>query len=134
MDLIIGDCSLIFFLKFLPSLCYLFEIKQKFLTAFYPQTNSQIKEQNSTMKAKFKAFVNYKWDNWVLLFPMTKFAYNNTKNASINYILFQLNYSFYYQASYKKDVYGHSQLKLADKQITKLKKLMVNDKRNLQYT
>ena len=50
---------------------------------------------------------------------MAKFAYNNVKNVSIGYMLFELNYDFYSRASYKKEVDPHSQSKLRDKLITK---------------
>ena len=63
--------------------------------AFYPQTNSQTKKQNSTIKAYFRAFVNKKQNDWACLLPMAEFAYNNVKNADIGHMLFELNCSFY---------------------------------------
>ena len=33
---------------------------------------------------------------------MTKFSYNNTKNASINHIFFKFNRKYYFHISYKK--------------------------------
>ncbi len=35
---------------------------------------------------------------------MAEFAYNNTKNASIDHILFELNYEFYLQVLFKEDI------------------------------
>ncbi len=35
---------------------------------------------------------------------MTKFAYNNTKNANTSHMPFELNHGFHLQASYKEDI------------------------------
>lgn len=51
--------------------------------------------QNSTIETYLRAFVNYESNNWARLLPMTEFAFNNTKNISTVYTLFQLNCSFY---------------------------------------
>lgn len=55
---------------------------------------------------------------------MTKFAYNIAKNTSISHIHFELNCGYYLQASYKKDINLQSQLKIRNKRVIKLKKLM----------
>lgn len=47
---------------------------------------------------------------------MAKFADNNAKNSSTGYILFQLNYEFYFQASYKNDVIPWFNSNVADEQ------------------
>ena len=56
---------------------------------------------------------------------MAKFAYNNAKNIITCYILFELNYSYYPQILYKKDVNLCSKLKIADMLLAKLKDLMI---------
>ena len=56
---------------------------------------------------------------------MAEFAYNSTKNTSIGYTLFELNYGYHPQMSYKEDVNPRSQSKLADKLLVKLKELMI---------
>jgi len=45
-------------------------------TAFQPHTAGQAERQNLTMKQYLWAFCNYKLDNWVVLLPLAKFAYN----------------------------------------------------------
>ncbi len=50
-DSIISDWGSVFISKFLFSLCYFLGFKWKLFTAFYLQTNSQTKGQNSTMEA-----------------------------------------------------------------------------------
>ena len=60
LDSIVSDYGSVFTSKFLFSLCYFLEIKQKLSTAFYPQIDGQIKKQNSIMEVYFQVFVNYK--------------------------------------------------------------------------
>ena len=52
-DSIITDQRSFFTSKFWSSLCYFLDIKQRLSTAFYPQTDSQTKRQNSIIKAYF---------------------------------------------------------------------------------
>ncbi len=104
LDSIVSNWSSVFTSKFWLLLCYFLRIKRKLSNACHPQTDGQIKRQNSTMKAFLQAFVNFKQDDWAKLLPIAKFAYNNTKNASTGRRLFQLNCGFYPQTSYKEDV------------------------------
>ena len=48
---IASDRGSLFISKFWSSLCYFFGIKRKLSTAFYPQTDGQTEQQNSTMEA-----------------------------------------------------------------------------------
>ena len=104
LDSIVSDHGSVFILKFWFSLCYFFKIKQKLSMAFHPQTNGQIKRQNSIIEAYLQAFGNYKQDNWAQLLPIAEFAYNNAKNVSIGHTPFKLNCGYYLRASCKKDV------------------------------
>lgn len=83
--------SLLFTSKFWSSLYYFFGIKCRLFIAFHPQTNSQTKRQNSTMKTHLYVFDNFKQNNWVKLFLIAEFTYNNAKNTSTGYIPFRLN-------------------------------------------
>ena len=51
LDSIVTDRGSLFASKFWSSLYYFLGIKQRISTAFYPQTDGQIKRQNSTMEA-----------------------------------------------------------------------------------
>ncbi len=63
------------------------------------------------MKAHLRALVNYVQDNWARLLPiLAEFAYNNTKNASIGHIPFELNCGYHPHISYKKDIDSCSKL------------------------
>ena len=45
---------------------------------------------------------------------MVEFAYNNAKNASINYTPFELNCEYHFWGIYKKDIDPRSKSKLPD--------------------
>ena len=51
---------------------------------------------------------------------MAEFAYNNAKNANTIYIPFELNWSYHFRVSFKKDTNSCSQLKTTDKLSAKL--------------
>ena len=99
---IVSNSNSLFTSKFWLSFCYFFDIKQKLLNAFHPQTDSQTKLQNRTMEVYLQAFVNFKQNNWARLLPMAKFTYNNTKNVSTGHTPFELNYGYYLGYCIKK--------------------------------
>ena len=111
--------------KFWLSLCYFFGVKQRLSTTFYSQTDNWIKRQNSTMEAYLRAFINFEQNNWARLLPITKIAYNNTRNASTGHTPFELNCGYHAQVSYKEDVNPRSQSKSMDKLLMKLSELMI---------
>ena len=121
---IVSDRGLIFMSKFWSSLCYFLSIKQRLSITFYLQTDGQTEQQNSTIEAYLRAFVNYKKDNWARLLPMAEFAYNNMKHASIEYTPFKLNYGYHLRISYKEDVDPRSRSKAADELTKELRNLM----------
>lgn len=52
---------------------------------------------------------------------MIEFAYNNTKNTNIGYMLFELNYGYHlYVSSYKKDINFYFKAKSANKLLIEL--------------
>ena len=55
---------------------------------------------------------------------MAKFAYNNTKNASIDHMLFELNCGFHPQVSFKDEVDLRPKSCSADELAKELKKLI----------
>ena len=58
-DSIINDRGAIFMSKFWSSLYYFLGIKRQLSTAFYPHTDGQTEQQNSTMETYLRAFVNW---------------------------------------------------------------------------
>ena len=121
---IITDRGLLFISKFWSLLCYFLRIKKKLFTAFYFQTNSQTKGQNSTMKAYFRTFVNWKQNNLAKLLPMAKFGYNNAKNASTSHTPFKLNCDYHPRVLFEENVNFCSKSCSADKLAEELRKLM----------
>ena len=65
---------------------------------------------------------------------MAKFAYNNAKNASINQMLFKLNFGYHLWVSYEENIDPCSKSKLKDKLSIELKKLITVCKENFYYT
>ena len=102
-NLIVTNQGFLFTSKFWSLLCYFFGIKHQLSTAFYLQTDSQTKRQNSTIEAYLQVFVNFEQNNWAKLLPMAKFAYNNTKNASTGHKFFELNCSYHPCVFFKED-------------------------------
>ena len=130
---IITNWGSLFILKFWSSLCYFLGIKQKLSTAFHLQTDDQMERQNSIMEAYLQAFINYEQNGWVRLLLMTKFAYNNAKNANTDHILFELNCGYYSWVSYKEDLDSCSKSKTAEKLSFKLRNLMAVCQQNLYH-
>ena len=132
-DSIVTYRGSLFTSKFWSLLCYFFGVKRRLSTAFYLQTNDQIKRQNSTIEAYLRAFVNFKQNDWARLLLIAKFAYNNAKNASISHTLFELNCGYHPRILYKEDVDPRSQSKLADKLSVELRELMIVCRENLYH-
>ena len=123
-DLIITNQGLLFTSKFWSSLCYFLGIKRRLSTAFHPQTDGQTERQNSTMEAYLRAFVNFEQNDWAKLLPMAEFAYNNAKNASTGFTLFELNCGYHPRISYKEDLDPRSKSKTAEELSSELRELM----------
>ena len=64
---------------------------------------------------------------------MTKFAYNNTKNASTGHTPFELNCEYHSQLSYKENINPYSKSKSADKLSVKLQELMTVCQEKILY-
>ena len=62
-DSIITNWGSLFTSKFWSSLCYFFGIKRWLFIAFYLQTDSQTKRQNSIIEAYLQGFVNFEQNN-----------------------------------------------------------------------
>ncbi len=70
--------------------------------------------QNSTIEAYLRVFVNFKQNDWVRLFLIVEFAYNNTKNASTGHIPFDLNCGYHSWISYKKKCWSWLSVKISE--------------------
>ena len=54
------------------------------------------------METYYKAFINFKQDDWAWLLPIVEFVYNNVKNASTDLTSFELNCGYRLWIFYKK--------------------------------
>ena len=64
---------------------------------------------------------------------MKKFAFNNTKHASMGYTSFQLNCKYQLHVSYIKDVDTYSKSKAANELTKELRNLIAVSRENLQH-
>ena len=85
------------------------------------------------MGAYLWAFVNFEQNNWARLLLMAEFAYNNAKNASTGFTLFELNCGYHLWVSYKEDLNPRSQSKTAEELFFKLWNLMAACQQNLYH-
>ena len=85
------------------------------------------------MEAYLRAFVNFEQNDWARLLPKTEFAYNNAKNTSTGYTLFELNCGYYPRVSYEEDLDPCSQSKNAKKLSSELRSLMAAYQQNLHH-
>lgn len=65
---------------------------------------------------------------------MTKFTYNNAKNASIDYMSFELNYDYYSHMIFEEDIDFCSVSKTANKLTAKLLELLTIFRENIHHT
>lgn len=54
------------------------------------------------MKSYLLAFMNKKQNNWAILLPINRCAYDNAKNKNINTILFELKMNLKFKILYEK--------------------------------
>ena len=64
---------------------------------------------------------------------MMEFAYNNAKNASTGYILFELNSGYHFYVSYKEDLHLRSKSRTVEELSFKLQELMTVCHQNLHH-
>ena len=64
---------------------------------------------------------------------MAEFIYNNAKNASIGYTLFELNWGNHPRMSFKEDVDPRFQSKSADELSAELRELMIVCRENFHH-
>ena len=65
---------------------------------------------------------------------MAEFAYNNAKNASTNYMPFELNRGYHPWVSYEENIDPYFKSKLVDELLSELQKLMTVCHENLYHT
>ena len=64
---------------------------------------------------------------------MVEFGYNNAKNTSMGYMIFDLNFRYLSYTFYKEDVNSYSKFKAANKLTKKPRNLMAVQRENIQH-
>ena len=87
---IVSDRGSTFTSMYWGTLCYYLTVKRSVSTAFHPQTDGQTERANQTLECYLRCYVNYQQDDWLLLLLSAEFACNNSVNASIGKVLFEV--------------------------------------------
>ena len=85
------------------------------------------------MEVYLWVFVNFEQNDWARLLLMAEFAYNNAKNASIDFTPFEFNCGYYPWVSYKEDLDPHSKSRTAEELSSELRELMTVCQQNLHH-
>jgi len=106
---------------FFRSLGKAFDMKLHFTSRYHLEGDGQTERVNQTLEQYLHMYSNYQQDNWSLLFPLAKFAYNNAPNATTGVSLFFAN------KGYDPDITIHPEYNLvsacAHKYVTDLNEL-----------
>ena len=70
-------------------------IKPRFSTAYHPQTQGQVENNNKWMEMYLRMFCSHWQDDWADLLPTAEFAYNNHHHPSIDTTPFFVNYGYH---------------------------------------
>jgi transposase InsO family protein len=70
-------------------------IEPRFSTAYHPQTQGQVKNNNKWMEMYLRMFYSHRQDDWADLLPTAEFAYNNHHHPSIDTTPFFANYGYH---------------------------------------
>ena len=89
------NCGSLFTANFTKSIYKELSIKPQFSTAYHPQTQGQVENNNKWMEMYLQMFCSHCQDNWVDLLPMVEFAYNNHHHPLINTMPFFTNYGYH---------------------------------------
>ena len=101
------------------------ENKKKTFIAFHFQIDEQTKRQNNIMKQYFRTYVNFVQNNWIFLFFMIEFVYNNANHVSIDMSSFKINLSYNFRMIFEKNFDSRSRASTTLNQSKKLRQLIV---------
>ena len=69
-------------------------IDQRFSTAYHPQTQGQVENNNKWVETYIRMFCNHQQNNWSQLLHLAEFAYNNHFHPSIGMSPFRANVGY----------------------------------------
>jgi hypothetical protein len=96
------NCGSTFMANFMKSIYKDLRIEPRFSTAYHPQTQGQVENNNKWMEMYLRMFCSHRQDDWADLLPMAEFAYNNHHHLSIDTTPFFANYGYHHQGNQKK--------------------------------
>jgi hypothetical protein len=70
------------------------DIDQHFLTAYHPQTQGQVENNNKWVKTYICMFCNHQQNNWSQLLHTAEFTYNNHFHPTIGMSPFRANMGY----------------------------------------
>ena len=92
LDDIVSDRRPQFVSKFWQSLFKILQVEIKLSSAFHLQIDEQTEQVKQVLEQYLRCTINYQQDNWTSLLPLAEFVYNNSTYASIQEMLFYINY------------------------------------------
>ena len=95
--------------------------QKKLYITFYPQTNGQIKRENSTIEVYLKPLINEKQNNWIRLLSIAEFIYNNIKNANTSHNSLKLNCEYHSRVLVEDETNFYSRFYSANKLVKELR-------------
>ena len=91
-ETIVSDQGRVFVAELHQELARQLSIKRSFSTPGHPQTNSQVKHFNQTLKSMMAHYTNTKQDNWDVYMPLLLYAYcmspQKSTGVSLDQVLF----------------------------------------------
>ena len=91
---IVSDRGSLFTSRYWETFCHFLKVKRKLSTAFRPQTDGQTERVNQVVECYLRCYLNDEQDNWAELLSGAEYAINNTFNATINAVPFQIVHTF----------------------------------------
>ena len=122
---IIIDRDSLFSFEYYYFLCYVLKIKKKTFTTFHSQIDEQTKRQNNIMKQYFRTYVNFAQYNWIFLFFIIEFVYNNANNVSIDMLSFKITLNNNFRIIFEKNLDFKFQISIVLNQSKKLHQFIV---------
>ena len=89
------NCGSTFTANFTKNIYKELRIEPRFSTAYHPQTQGQVENNNKWMEMYLRMFCSHQQDDWVDLLPTAEFAYNNHHHPSIDMTPFFANYGYH---------------------------------------
>src|SRR5258705_9625248 len=84
-----------FISHFFRSLGKLLQMRLHFTSGYHPEGDRQTECANQVLEQYLRVYMNYQQDDWAMLLPMAKFAYNNAMNTTMGVSPFFVNKGYH---------------------------------------